>query len=106
MTATYANTSGGVNSANGLKFDVSTDGVIIKLASQTWSGVGLADGTAGWYRLVGAVADSGTTDTLDQQIRVDGAISTSGAQMNMTNTIIATGATQTVGSCSVTQPSA
>jgi hypothetical protein len=94
----------GVNSANGLKFGDSDAGVLSKLSSQTWSGVGLTDGVAGWFRFVGAKTDPGTADSSAVYHRIDGAIATSGAQLNTTNTNIATGATQTVGSFTITLP--
>lgn len=96
LTSTVTAFSGGVNSANGLKFGVSAAGVLSKDANQTWSGVAVASGTAGWFRYVGAVTDSGLNDGSESQIRIDGAVATSGAQINMTSTTITAGATQTI----------
>lgn len=106
MTSTDVNFSGGVTAVNGLKFGVSAAGVLAKLASQTWSGVAGASGTAGWFRFVGSVADSGAIDSGATQIRMDGAISTSGAQLNMSSTSITSGATQTISSFPLTLPTA
>lgn len=106
LTASYANTSGGVTAVNGLHFDVSTAGVLAKDASQVWSGVAGATGTAGWFRFTGSVADSGAIDSSAAQVRLDGAISTSGAQLNMSATSITSGATQTISSFPVTLPTA
>lgn len=96
--------SGGVTAANGLRFGVSTDGVLIKDASQVWSGVNAASGTAGWFRFTGSVADSGATDSADAQVRLDGAISTSGSQLNMSSTSLTSAATTTLSSFPITLP--
>lgn len=104
MTATYANTSGGVTATNGLKFGVSTAGVLVKLATQVWSGIAGASGTAGWFRFTGSVADTGVIDSAATEMRMDGAISTSGAQLNMSSTSITAAATQTISSFPITLP--
>lgn len=106
ITATYGDMSGGVAWANGLSFDVSSAGTIAKKTGETWTGVNVASGTAGWYRFVGAVADSGVADTTETEIREDGAIATSGAQLNLTNTTLALDATTTIATWSRTQPAA
>jgi len=88
---------------NGLDFDASSAGVLSKAAAETWSGVGLADGTAGWFRFVGNATDAlGVSTTLP---RIDGRVSTSGAELNLSNLSIATGATTTVDSFSISWPS-
>jgi hypothetical protein len=104
ITKTDANLAGGVTSVNGLKFDKATGGAMDKLDSQTWSGVAASSGTAGWFRLEGPVADSGALDSVESQIRLDGAISTSGAQLNMSSTSITAAATQTITSFPITLP--
>lgn len=88
---------------NGVNFDVSTAGVLAKDADEVWSGLGLADGTAGWFRLY---ANAGTTGASDSAIRLDGSIATSGGQFNMSNTAIVTGGTTTVDSVALTMPAA
>lgn len=106
LTATYAALSGGVTSANGLKFGAAAAGVLPKNAGQAWSGVAGASGTAGWFRFVGAVADSGLADGTESQFRLDGSVSTSGAQLNMSSTTVTSGATQTISSFPITLPTA
>lgn len=106
LTSTDVNLSGGVTAVNGLKFGVPAAGVLPKHATQTWSGAAGASGTAGWFRFVGSVADSGVIDSTESQIRMDGAISTSGAQLNMSSTTITALATQTVTAFPVTLPTA
>lgn len=106
LTATYANMAGGVNAVNGLKFGNATAGALVKLASQTWSSVALATGTAGWFRFSGAVADDLALDLDESEFRLDGAISTSGSDINLTSTSISLGATQTISAFTVTLPAA
>jgi hypothetical protein len=104
LTKTDVNLSGGVTAVNGLKMGTSAGGVLDKHATQVWTGVAVATNTAGYYRFVGSVADGGGTDTSEVEFRVDGAISTSGAQLNMSNTTITFGATDTVSTYSLTLP--
>lgn len=106
ITASYANMSGGVAAANGLSFGSAAAGALAKKSGEAWSGVNAATGTAGWFRFVGAVADSGAADSSEAQIRMDGAIATSGAQINMSSTSLTSGATTTIDTFSVTLPAA
>lgn len=104
ITTSDVNMAGGVDAVNGLLLGDSVAGVIPKKPSQQWSGLGLVNGVVGWFRLFGAVADAGTADSAELFHRIDGAVATSGAQLNTTNTNIALGATQTVGTFNVTLP--
>lgn len=106
LTKTDVNLSGGVSAVAGLKFGQSAAGVLVKLASQVWSGVAAASGTAGWFRITGSVADTGVADSSATEARLDGSISTSGAQLNMSSTTITAGATQTISSFPLTLPTA
>ena len=97
----------GVNGANGLKADYNAAaGVMTKDTTQTWSGTAVADGTAGWFRYVSSVADAQALDSSAAYLRMDGSISVSGSEMNMSSTVIASGALQTVSSFSFTVPAA
>lgn len=104
ITKTDVNLAGGVDSVNGLKFGTPVAGVLPKHPTQVWTGVAAATGVAGWFRFVGPVADSGVLDSTASDVRMDGAISTAGAQINMTNTTITAGATETVASFPITLP--
>jgi hypothetical protein len=104
LTATPANLAGGVTAVNGLKFGTSSAGVLVKHPVQVWSGVAVATGTAGWFRFTGSVSDSGVTDSVGTEVRMDGSISTSGAQLNMSSTTVTSGATQTISSFPITLP--
>jgi hypothetical protein len=104
ITKTDSNMAGGVNFVNGLLFGDSLTGVLSKLASQVWSGLGVAAGTAGHFRFLGSVADAGAADSAEVFHRIDGSVATSGADLNMTNTTVAVDATQTISTATVTVP--
>jgi len=106
ITASYANMAGGVANVNGLRFAASSAGSITKAAAQTWSGTGVANGAAGWFRFKAAVVDGGGVDSTAAFIRMDGAVATSGAELNMSSTTIAAGAIQTISAFAITQPAA
>lgn len=78
-----------------------TSGTITKNASEVWSGVNAATGTAGYYRHV-AAGDDGTSSTT--QARIQGSIGTSGADMNLSSVALTSGATQTLDNYSITLP--
>lgn len=88
---------------NGINFGEVSSGILSKESGETWSGIGLANGTAGWFRLYDNNYTTGASTTA---VRLDGSIATSGSQFNMTNTTVTTGATSTVDSVSLTLPAA
>ena len=88
---------------NGLNFGAVAAGVLAKETGETWSGVGLDDGTAGWFRIYDNAYVTGASSS---EIRMDGAVATSGSQFNMSSTSVVTGATTTVDSMALTQPAA
>ncbi len=87
--------------ANGINFGEVLAGFLSKESGETWSGLGLVDGTAGWFRTYDNAYVPGASDT---EIRFDGSVATSGAQFNMSLTAITAGATTTVNSVSLTLP--
>ena len=88
--------------ANGLEFDDYSSGTLVKCADEVWSGVGLAAGTAGWFRFVANPTDAlGVSTVLP---RIDGSIGTSGANLNMSSTTIAIAATYTIDTFTFTLP--
>jgi hypothetical protein len=99
-----SNMASGVTAVNGLLWGDVAAGIISKVASQTWTGVSVATGTAGWFRFEAAVSDAGALDSTESVLRMDGAISTSGAELNLSTTSIANGATQTIDTFTVTLP--
>jgi len=87
--------------ANGLNFGVVSAGVIAKETGDSWSGVAVATGTAGWFRFYANDVGDGADST---KIRFDGAIATSGAQLNMSNTSVTSGGTTTIDTVAITLP--
>lgn len=85
---------------NGLTFAAASGGSVSKTG--TWSFVGVAQGTAGWFRFkANGVDDGGTSTSLP---RLDGSISTSGADMSLSNINISVGAPTTIDMFTVTIP--
>lgn len=91
-------------STNGLTFDAPAAGVISKAAAENWQLVGVAEGTAGWFRLKGNGVDAGASSTT--LARMDGSIANSGADMNMVNTAISVGTPVTCDTFQYTLPAA
>lgn len=90
----------GYGITNGLFLALAADGAIEKHASQTWSGLGIAAGTAGWFRFYGSATDAGGSSTTLP--RIDGRCATSGAEMNLSNTSVVVGAAQSITEFSIT----
>jgi len=88
---------------NGINLDVATAGAVAKSTSETWSGVAVATGTAGWFRFYANTVVTGASTT---GIRFDGNISTSGAEINMSNLSLVIGGTTTIDAFIVTMPAA
>lgn len=84
---------------NGLDFDAPSGGVLSKAAAETWSGVGLATGTAGWFRFYTNMYHTGSGTS---KVRFDGSVSTSGAQLNLSSLSIVEAATTTIDTFTVT----
>lgn len=81
------------STATGITFEAAAvGGVIAKKSSEIWSGVNAAGGVATYYRHI-APGDTGAASTTEA--RVQGTIAVAGADMNLTNTTLSAGATQT-----------
>lgn len=65
-------------------------GALAKASAETWQGTGLANGTAGYFRLRTGADTGGAESTT--AIRVDGTVATSGGDLNMTSVAVASGA--------------
>lgn len=89
------------NVTNGISLGDAVGGVLAKAAGEVWSGLGLADGTAGWWRYHSNADAGGASSTA---MRIDGSCGTSGADMIMGNTTISTGGTTTIDNVSITLP--
>lgn len=88
--------------AGGIEFGDPVTNYIEKCADEVWSGVGLAAGTAGWFRFVANPTDDGSLDT--DLPRIDGTVGISGADAAISNTQIAVGATYTLDTMKLTAP--
>ena len=88
--------------ATGLTFVPSANaGLLLKDGAETWIGTNVADGTATWFRLAPA-ADAGDLST--SAIRVQGSVDYAGADLNITDPMLLTGASQTVDYFAVMMP--
>jgi hypothetical protein len=88
---------------NGLELAAPISGVIGIKDGEVWSGVGIATGTAGWFRFYDNLEQEGA---LTSAVRLDGLCGTSGTQLRMSSTSITLGATSTIDSFNVTMPAA
>jgi len=86
---------------NGLELAAPISGVIGIKSGEVWSGVGLATGTAGWFRFY---CNKEHTGAVASAVRLDGNCGTSLAQLNMSSLSIVEGATTTIDSFDVTMP--
>tara|TARA_Y100001956_G_C4017563_1_gene140480 strand:+ start:175 stop:618 length:444 start_codon:yes stop_codon:yes gene_type:complete len=79
-------------------------GLLLKNASEVWTGtVGATSDTATWFRLV-APADDGSAST--SAIRVQGTVRPAGGDMQITNPDLVAGAPQNIDYFSLVMPSA
>lgn len=90
----------GALSTAGLTFGTAGSGILPKSAD-VFSGVVLAAGVAGWFRLYGT---GGTSGSSDSERRMDGNVGVSGSDLVLSNTSLAVGATVTIDSVSITVP--
>ena len=90
----------GVAAVSGLTFGLASSGVLSK--SGTWSGVGAATGTPGWFRIARSAADcAGASSTLK---RLDGSVSSSSADLNINPNTSTISVTLTIDTFTVTLP--
>jgi len=87
---------------NGLGFATPAAGVVTKAVAEVWRGLGIADGTAGWFRLCGNAADAGASSSVLP--RLDGTVAISGGDMNLSSLAIVTSAPTTVDVFQFTLP--
>ena len=89
--------------ADTIRFGSAVDGVISK-AVETWSGVAVSTGVAGYFRIVNST-DDGLTDAVNKVYpRLQGNVGISGTEMTLSNTTITSGATQTIDTATITMP--
>jgi hypothetical protein len=99
-TAGTGGTGGGTVGTGGLNFGTAANGVIAKNAN-TWSGTGIANGEAGWFRFREQNICTGTSST---SIRFDGVCAVSGGDLNISDLTITASATTTIDNYSITLP--
>lgn len=86
----------------GVTFEASANtGLLLKAAGEQWQGDNITNGTATWFRLV-KTSDDGSLSTT--ALRLQGSVALAGADLNLTNTSLVSGATQTVDYFSVLMP--
>ena len=88
--------------ANGLNFDAIVAGLLSKNAD-VWSDVGIATGTAAWWRMYDNGRITGASSTAK---RCDGLVGTSGVTLILSSTSIVSGATTTLDTANFTMPKA
>lgn len=87
---------------NGLAFDTPVNGTVQKAAADLWQTIGLAAGTAGWFRLMGNAIDNlGASTTLP---RLDGSVGVTGADLNLSNIAFEVGTPNTIDVFAFTIP--
>lgn len=90
-----------VGGVNGINCNDASGGTLSKAADEVWSGVGVSDNTAGWFRWYDKTRTTGASTSA---VRLDGSVAQSGAQLNMSNTAVTNGGTVTIDSLSATLP--
>ncbi len=90
-------------SINGLTFEDpdETAGSLSKPSGETWSGLGLADGTATWFRFYDNDYTSGASSS---GVRFDGTCGVGSGDLRLTSTAILEGGTVTLDSVAYTFP--
>ena len=86
---------------NGLNLGDAAAGITSKETGEVWSGVGLAAGTAGWFRCYSNAYVTGASETAE---RFDGLCGVGANELRLSSLSIAVGATTTVDTGTVTQP--
>lgn len=84
---------------NGLEFDAPADRVLSKAAAETWLGLGVATGTAGWFRFYANPTDAGGSSTT--LARIDGSVGQGTGDLKLGSTSIVTGAPSTIDEFSI-----
>lgn len=87
-----------------LKFQNTASSGVLSKQTNTWDGVAVATGTAGYFRYCASTSDAGGTSTTE--VRIQGAVATSGSELNMSSTSITNGATTTIDTFDITMPAA
>jgi len=90
------------SATNGLSWEAAASGAITKDASDTWQFTGLANGTAGWFRLMGNDEDNLSTSTTLP--RFDGSCGLGSGDLQLSTLSITTGSVNTISVFAFTVP--
>lgn len=101
-TGTLLGTVSVGGAGTGLTFGNSASGTIAKTPAEDWKFVGLADGTAGWWRFYPAAGNPALASTTEA--RIDGSVANSGGDLNITNIAVKTGVPNTADVFQFTMP--
>lgn len=77
----------------GLTFNAPANGAVAKKTSENWKAIGVAAGTAGWFRARTAADDNQAGATYP---RIDGTVAKTGADLNMSNISVTVGSPHTI----------
>jgi len=91
------------SATNGLTFTDADDGVLSKPAGEVWSGLGLADDSATWFRFYANDYGSGASASA---VRFDGLCGVGSGELRLSSTSVLTGGTITLDSVTFTFPKA
>ena len=89
-----------VAGTGGVTFGTAANGALPKSA-ETWNGTIGVSGVAGYFRLYGTAATSGTSTT---EKRIDGNVGVAGSDLVLSNTSLVAGAALTIDSFTLTVP--
>jgi|GEM_PF-1420627 hypothetical protein len=89
---------------NTLQFGPPSAGIISKLSGDTWTGVNITNGVAGYFRLVLPDDTLAADVTPFTQPRVQGSVGTSGADLNLDSVQFVTSAVTTITGFSIQEP--
>lgn len=102
VAATLLATISDNSTGNGLTFEANAvAGRLQKTPGQVWAGSATASQLATWFRF-SPLADDGSASTTS--LRLQGTVGQVGEDLNMSNPLFASGATQTVDFFSIFQP--
>ncbi|RZL88830.1 MAG: hypothetical protein EOP82_21680 [Variovorax sp.] len=102
VTGTLLTTISVNSTGTGLSLATAAASGTIAKASEVWSGVNAATGTATYFRFIAATGDDGTLSTT--QKRLQGTVGTSGADLNLSSVNLTATAVQTIDAANITLP--
>jgi len=93
------------SATNGLEFASAASRVLAKATAEAWRGVGIAAGTAAWFRFKANAADNDSSSTTLKRIDGTVGVSGSGADAILSTITIAVGTPVTCDVFNITFPS-